>query len=215
MICKNVASRKNKRTRLFCSRGGLHNSRFHSDFSLKTLDACHTGSPLAHERTFPNLASSPLAAGDGNSLRNSGKVLFSIIAIYGAAPRNSSASLAGSFPPMPRFGNLKGTKLSCVFKPFLDEKSLVEPSCRIVWCYPFLLKIFYHPAVQKSSAGHQNVPVLLEIFKARVERRHQNQRMMPIMSWMMTEMAPTVMVTLPPLMMRLNTSRPRSSVPQR
>ena len=142
IICKNVASRKNKRTRLFCSRGGLHNSRFHSDFSLKALDACHTGSPLAHERTFPNLASSPLAAGDGNSLRNSGKVLFSIIAIYGAAPRNSSASLAGSFPPMPRFGNLKGTKPSCVSKPCLDEKSLAESACRIVqYClYKLLLK---------------------------------------------------------------------------
>ena len=158
----------------FAQEAGYSNSRFHSDFSLKTLDACHTGSPLAHERTFPNLASSPLAAGDGNSLRNSGKVLFSIIAIYGAAPRNSSASLAGSFPPMPRFGNLKGTKPSCVSKPCLDEKSLVEPSCRIVWCYPFLLKIFYHPAVQKSSAGHQNVPVLLEILKAGVERRQKN-----------------------------------------
>lgn len=45
------------------------------------LTYARTGSPLAPERTFPNPTSFPLAAGDGNSLRGAGKVLFSIIAI--------------------------------------------------------------------------------------------------------------------------------------
>ena len=51
-----------------------------------------------------------------------------------ATARNSFASLSGSFPPMLRLENLKGTRPSCVFKPCLDEKSLAETSYRIVRC---------------------------------------------------------------------------------
>ena len=39
--------------------------------------------------------------------------------------------------------------------------------------------------------------------------------MMPMNREMITEMAPTVMVTRPPLMIREKMSRPRLSVPQR
>ncbi len=40
-------------------------------------------------------------------------------------------------------------------------------------------------------------------------------KMMPMIVAMITEMAPTVMVVLPPLTTRASTSRPRSSVPHR